>query len=243
MDNGIFAELGPWLLVTNKPDLGKYIANVYLDGNNRGLGTATWFKEARARTQGTPAAWAGFDVATLRTAGVAKELFRERTDNIVAEIIMGGIHDTLRNTPLATASVYLEADRVRLRLATPFEEDWISESRKYFFAGAAPARLELPEHVLALGTFRDLAHVWLHAADLFEENAVDQTTKAESGLSNFFGGKDFGEEILGAFHPDLQLIVSRQDFGDRTPQPAIKLPSFALVARLRDVETMQPEMK
>jgi hypothetical protein len=96
---------------------------------------------------------------------------------------------------------------------------------------------------LAISAYRDVSTMWLRGADLMTPKAVDQQAAADSGLSNLFSGKDFGEDILGALEPNHRLIAVRQDFADRTPQPAIKLPAFALVSRLRDRDSMQGELR
>ena len=85
--------------------------------------------------------------------------------------------------------------------------------------------------------------MWLRAGDLFDEGVNDDLAKADSNLSTFFSGKDFGEDILGALHPEVQLIVAQQTFKDVLPSPAIKLPSFAIVGRLREPEKMQRELR
>ena len=75
------------------------------------------------------------------------------------------------------------------------------------------------------------------------ERSVDQLAQADSNLSTLFAGKDFGEEILGEVHPEIQVVVARQLFADKTPKPAIKLPAFAAVFRLKDPETVGPDFR
>ncbi|MBI2479118.1 MAG: hypothetical protein HYV60_10940, partial [Planctomycetia bacterium] len=79
--------------------------------------------------------------------------------------------------------------------------------------------------------------------DLFTDNIVDQFAKAEGTLSTLFSGKDFGEDILGEVHPEIQVVVARQTFAADAPQPAIKLPAFAAVFRLKDPETVGPDFR
>ena len=132
-------------------------------------------------------------------------------------------------------------------MATPHKPEWVAEEREYYFGPGepvtAPPLLDLPDTLLAISAYRDVSTMWLRGADLMTTKAVDQLAQADSGLSNLFSGKDFGEDILGALEPGYRLIAVRQDFADRTPQPALKLPAFALVSRLRDRETMQPELR
>ena len=141
----------------------------------------------------------------------------------------------------------MDKNRVRFELAAPHKNEWVSEARQYFFGpegkGAAPALLSVKNELLSLSTYRDFSTMWLRAGDLFDEKVNDGFAQADANLSTFFSGKDFGEEVLGAMQPEVQLVVARQTFADNQPQPAIKVPSFALVFRLKDPETMKPDFR
>ena len=85
--------------------------------------------------------------------------------------------------------------------------------------------------------------MWRRAGDLFNEQTNEELAKADSGLTTLFGGKDFGEDILGALRPETQVVVARQVFAAGQSTPAIKLPAFGLVAELKDPAKMQPELR
>jgi hypothetical protein len=187
------------------------------------------------------------NIEAIREGGIAKVLFAGKTDNPVAELLVGGLLDTLRHTPYMTASLTLDQRHTRLELTTPHQQAWTSEAREYYFgpdgSGRASAPLQVSNQLLTLSTYRDLSTMWLRAGDLFKDNIVDQFAQAESNLSTLFSGKDFGEEILGEVHPEIQLVAARQTFADKVPQPAIKLPAFAAIFRLQDPETIRPDFR
>ncbi len=241
------AVCGPWLLITNKNDLGKLLLDNYLDGSSNSLANAERFRNAKSSIASGQAAWAYADLQTLREAGVAKELFKGRAENPGAELLVGGILSTLQQTPYATACLEFSQEKARLRFSTPHQADWVAESREYFFGpasqGRAPSMAPLDKTLFSLRTYRDIAEMWLRAGDLFDENANDEMAKAESNLSTLFSGKDFAEEVLGAFQPQIQFIATRQDFSAAAAQPAIKLPAFAAIMTLKDPETMRPDFQ
>lgn len=247
VDQAKIVTVGPWLVVTNKPESGKAILDAYLDKPAQTLAGNEQFQEARSKSEDTGTAWGYVNVEAIRKGGIAKDLFSGKTDNPVAELLLGGLLDTLQHTPYATASLTLDQQRTRLEIATPHQQAWTSEAREYFFGpdgkGRAPAPLQVSNQLLSLSTYRDVATMWLRAGDLFEENVVDNFAQAESVLSTLFSGKDFGEEILGEVHPEIQLVVARQTYEEGTPQPAIKLPAFAAVFRLKDPETVGPDFR
>ncbi len=245
---GRFVTLGPWLVLTNKDTLGQQIADYYLDGGRETFAGDEQYQAARATISGQPTAWAFVNLVALRGVGVGKELFQEKNDNPGAEVLLGGIVSTLEKAPYATASIYVEQDRLALRLAMPHDASWTPQRREYFFGadgrGAAPQPLEPPQTLLSIGTYRDLGRMWLLKDDLFTENVAAQLTQAEGNLTTLFSGRDFGREVLGAARPELQLVLTRQTFDNRElPLPDIKLPAGALVFRLREPETMQRQLK
>jgi len=249
------AVVRDWLVVTNKGDLGQKVLDFLLDADPHvaepGSAGTLWenpeFKAARATQKPGSQAWAFINLQAIRDAGGAKKLFAGKTDNPLAELLVGGIQSTLQYSRFVTADLSVQTSGVSLQISTPWQADWIPESRTWYFgpdfAGSAPVLPEIPETLLTLGTFRDVSQMWLRAGDLFDEQVNDKIAEADSGLSTIFAGRDFGEEILGSFEPQIGLIVTRQNFADAKPVPTIKLPAFALVLRLRDPETMRSELR
>jgi hypothetical protein len=246
MDKAIFAVVDSWLLITNKGDLGKEVIDRLKDGGES-LATAENFATAHGARADDLTAWAFFDVETLRESGVANDLYERQAENPVVELLIGGLQSVLQNTPYATASLSVESGAVKLGLATPFQTDWTPEERTYYFGpdakGASPQLLDIEGRVLGIGTYRDASQMWLRAGDLFGQKVNDDLAQADSVLATLFSGRDFGEDILGAVHPEFQLIVARQAYENGTPTPAIQLPAFALATNLREPQKMQRELK
>ncbi len=241
---GRFTTIDQWLLVTNKDDLGKRLVDQYL-GLKQGqpgsdsLAQTTNFADARSGAADDRSAWAFVNVSAIRDAGAAKKLFAGKTDNPGAEILVGGILDTLVHTPYATATAWARPDKLAVSLSVPHNAEWTSEAREYFFGeggkGAAPALLRPKQTLLTLSTYRDLAAMWASADELLNENAAAKISQAESNLSNLFSGRDFGSEVLGAAGAGLQFVLARQTYeGANLPKPSIKLPAGALVVKLTD---------
>lgn len=239
--------LGRWMVLSNKNELVKWIADCYLDRPAETLASNGVFQQARSAKPANEIAWGWLNAAVLREAGVAKELYKGQADNALAELLFGGILSTLKHTSSITASLNAGDQRATLTLTAQHDRSWAGETREYYFGkdggGTAPASLTVKNAILSLQAYRDISGMWMRAGDLFDENANEELAKADSNLSTLFGGKDFGEDILGSFAPQMQLIVAQQDFPPGKPQPAIKLPTFAFVFQLKDREKMQPELR
>ena len=239
-----------WLLLVNKPQFGKAIIDQYLDHDQAALHANPRFVEAQQQLQlsatTAPAAWAYIDVEAIRSAGLAKQIFRERLDNYFAELVFGGVLSNIRQTPFATAVLDLKTEGVRLQATTLHSRQWESP-REYFFGetgtAVAPPLLQVDERLFALSTYRDLSQMWLRSSDLLGDKALEQMAQADTQLTTFFSGLDFGEDILGAMQPGIQLVGKVQAYSDNAPVPAVKFPSFALQFRMKDAEGKRSELR
>ncbi|MCH8921655.1 MAG: hypothetical protein IIA67_00750 [Planctomycetes bacterium] len=248
MNDLLLATAGRWLMVTNNAKLGRGVLDRYLGDESKPLADNSRFQAARKTIAGDPTLWTYLNVAALRDAGVAAELFSGKTDNPAVELLIGGILDTLGETPLATGALYLDDKQARLVLATPHQRGWTSKGRSYYLGpqgdAAAPPLLRPKQMLLSLSTYRDLGGMWNAAPDILNEKANADLSKTNSDLSNLFAGKDFGEDVLGAMRPEIQFVLTRQDYTKSDlPTPAIKLPAGAIVFRLKDPAKSSRRMK
>ena len=243
-------QMHDWLLLTNNAKLGKQIIDHYVDRDDNTLAlnetylTALKAIGAGGAKQSTASAFV--DLATLKNAGVGKMVFTEKSDNFGVEAAVGGVLANVRNAAFATGQLQIGNDGLAIRFATPHERGWESP-REYFFGEAelanAPPLLSVPDRLLALSAHRDLAQLWLRAADLLSDRANDQLAVADTTLTTLFSGRDFAEDILGSFDSNIQIVATRQDFSNVLPQPAIKLPAIAMVFRMKNPEQTQPELR
>jgi hypothetical protein len=247
IDKAKLVAFDRWIVVSNKDELAKQIVDRWLDKPEQSFAKNARFAAARANLAKSKTAWAYVDISVLRDAGVAKDLYKGQADNALAEVLLGGILSTLKNTTHATMSLNVQRDRIESIVSTAFDRSWAGETREYFFGpqgqGVAPNALLANEALLNISAYRDVSGMWLRAGDLFNEKTNEELAKADSVLTTLFGGKDFGEDILGTLQPEVQIVVTRQSFSQGQPAPAIKLPAFALVSDLKEPEKMQPELR
>jgi hypothetical protein len=234
-----------WFLMTNKPALGQSIIDRYLDGGDDSLSGSDPFASAM-KAAGDVSLKAYVDLDAIREAGVAPKLYSGKTDNVAAEALLGGILANLKETPYLVSVMNLAPTGVQWTLSTPHENQW-SQGREYFFGedgnASAPPLLEIPDRIFAVSSYRDLSQMWLLAPDLMTDKANEDLAKADTNLTTFFSGRDFGEDILGSLKPEIQLVVGKQDFADQSPQPSIKLPAFAIQFRMRTPEETTREFR
>lgn len=255
------AVVNDWFVATNQTELGKQVLGRLIASTKSAADKAPEsdsllgneaFRKARAAQAAGLAAWSYVDLDTLRKDEKTRKNLENPAENPLAELLIGGIQSTLQHSPFATAALSLNSSEIAISFQTPWQADWIPEQRAYFFgtaaaddptAGQAPRLPEIADTVLSLGTWRDVSEMWLRAGDLFDANMNDQLAAADSTLTTLFAGRDFGEDILGSFRPQIGFLVARQNFREITPQPAIRLPAFALILELREPERMTRELR
>jgi hypothetical protein len=104
--------------------------------------------------------------------------------------------------------------------------------------------LRPPGMIASLSLWRDWATIWESRAELFAPEVVQGFAQLDTLAGQFFGGREFGPDVLGAFDPHWRLVVAQQDYAAMTPAPDQKLPAFAIVAELNgSQEDFAPRLK
>jgi len=248
VDKGILAQTGRWLLMSNKGDLAKAIADAVLDGQEASLASNDNFKSARDSMSGSPTAWGYLNVSALRDAGMLKDLVKEKNDNPGIEFLAGGIIGSLANTPYLTFTLDFNSNHIKLAASMPHDRSSVPKRREFFFGadgeGVAPTPLLPKQTLLSIESFRDIGKFWLAKEELFVENVVAQMAQADSQFSTFFSGLDFGQEVLSALDPRSQFVLVRQSYEEADlPEPDIKLPAGAYIYRLKDPDAISQRLK
>ena len=248
----IVGNIGPTFIVTNKKELGKSIIDRHLDSTNdhllsNALFQLAWNSQAASKQKDSPdpTLRAFVDINTLRQAGVAKDLLMGKAKDFGGELILGGVLATMQKTSFAIGELFLTTNQLSMQFCVPHEKEWTEESRTFFVgpkgSGYASSLVDSSGMMASLSAYRNLAEMWLRAGDLFDEKVNDQLAQADNTLTTLFSGKDFGTDILGAVEPQIQLVAAEQIF-EKSNEPAIRLPSFGMVAKLKDA-TMRKELK
>lgn len=150
--------------------------------------------------------------------------------------LLGSWLDVFKQAGWASATLRWSGEDLAAELTLPAPAGGVAEP----FRGFVPAvgsgtfvPLEVPGTIASLSLWRDVARVWEARAELFPPEVVQNLAKLDGLAGQFFGGRDFGSDVLGALGNNWRLIVARQDYDAMKPVPDTKLPAFALVADLK----------
>jgi hypothetical protein len=108
-------------------------------------------------------------------------------------------------------------------------------------AGAPPA-LAVPRRIAAISAFRDLRGFYASKDKLFPER-TSGLIFFENMMGIFFTGRDLTEEVLAEAGSSFRLVVAEQAYDPAVGTPALRIPSFALVLRMRNPERFKPVME
>lgn len=238
IDEVRFATHGRWLIVSNKALLFNMVLTNCTSDDGTCLDQDAQFQTVYKTRPADATAWTYLDFRLLRAAGVLKAAVNRKSDNPIIELLAGGIVAAFPDAPYVTGALNWDGNKLGLTIDMPANVAAAAKRREFYFSadgnGQSPPLLEARQSILSLSTYRDFASLWRNAPDLFNEQVNAGFAEAETGLSTFFSGRNFRDEILGNLQPGLQLVVARQEYTDVTP--ALRLPAGAIVVRMKNPE-------
>lgn len=231
------------LLISNKAETLKGAIDRHRDPSLGNLAGQAGFAAARAKQPAGAIGWSWVDLAAVRLDPNVRNVLAKRSDNPLVELLLGGLVDVLKQAPYLATSLDFDAGRLRLKAELPREGSAVGAERAWFFAPhAGEPELALPGTIGTFSMFRDLGGLWLARDNLFNETVVARLAQANTQLGLFFSGRDFGPEVLGELAAPVRLVVARQEYAGDAPVPALKLPAFALVLKLKHADDFSPEL-
>jgi hypothetical protein len=91
--------------------------------------------------------------------------------------------------------------------------------------------------IATLSLWRDWGTIWESRSELFTPEAVQGFAQLDTLAGQFFGGRDFGTDVLSAFYPHWRLVIAQQDYAALKPAPDVKYPALAIVAELNSADS------
>jgi hypothetical protein len=179
-------------------------------------------------------AWALADMSRLRQLDPKRYASDTKPNNGLI-FFFGSWLNAFQKAPWITASIRMSKTEFGASLDLPMPKEGRPPAYKGYVPGsgngAAPL-IKTPGTIASLSVWRDLETFWESRADLFPPETVQGFAQLDTLAGQFFGGREFGTDVLGPFDPHWRLVVAQQDYGALKPQPDVKYPAFALVGEL-----------
>jgi hypothetical protein len=225
------------LVIADRSDTLKEMIDRALDGlpEHRQIARVdSWSARSAAATPET-LAWGLARLELLRELD-PKRFGMEGTPDAGAMLLFGGWIEAIRKAPWVSAALSWTETRLAAEVTLPAPPG----ARTGPFRGYAPPegvgaapRLKPRGTILSASLWRDLGAVWETKADVFRPEDAQNLNQLDTVAGTFFGGRDFGAGVLGSLTPDWRVVVALQDAAALKPAPDVKLPAFALVARIK----------
>ncbi len=173
------------------------------------------------------------DLARLRKLDPKKFTLPARPDTGIA-LFFGSWYEALKQAAAVDATVRWSGTELAAEVDLPLAGDRPAAIKGFLPGrGEGPAPpLHPPGTIASLSLWRDWATIWESRADLLSPETVQGLAQFDTLAGQFFGAREFGPDVLGAFDPHWRLVIAQQDYAALKPAPDTKLPAFALVAEL-----------
>jgi hypothetical protein len=215
---------------------GKPSAAGKADGALLALSASPRWKAIRAKQASDALVWSFVDLDRLRKIDPAKFAYANQPDTGIT-LLFGSWYEAVRKASSATASIRWTDNELAANVELAGPKEVRSPAFKGYVPGSgkgAGPLIRPPGTIGSLSLWRDWSTIWESKADLFSAETVQGFTQLDTFAGQFFGVREFGPDVLGAFEPHWRLVVASQDYQSLKPVPDVKYPGLAFVTELND---------
>ena len=165
--------------------------------------------------------------------------------NPLVALLAAPVTDALKQSTWLALTLGVKDDTITLEALS---DGTVSASGAARFAlpakpGEGPLpNLAVPRRLAAASLYRDLRGFYAAKDKLFPER-TSGLIFFENMMGIFFTGRDLTEEVLAETAPDIRLVVAEQTYDPEIATPAVKIPAFALVLRMKNPKRFAPIME
>jgi hypothetical protein len=199
---------------------------------------AEW-KTLKEKQDADSLAWGFADMDRVRQLDPKQYGSSSKPDNGVI-FLFGSWYQAVQRAPWLTAAIRWSNRELGAAINLAVPKDGRAAAYKGYLPGpdkGAAALIRPPGTIASLSLWRDMETFWESRADLFPPETVQGFAQLDTLAGQFFGGREFGTDVLGQFDPHWRLVVAQQDHAALKPQPDVKYPAFAIVAELDSADS------
>jgi len=237
------ALVGRRLIFANRAEGLKPVLDLVAQPGGRSLADSAAFQAATRAGDASAAATTFVNLKPLLGLPPIAQLLEKPRTNPLAALVFAGISESLRNSNWLHMSLGIEGQTLAVRALTDGKTAGPKNPAAFALPqkpedGAAP-NLAVPRRLAALSFYRDL-HGFYAAKDTLFPVRTSGLIFFEHMMGIFFTGRDLTSEVLAETEPEVRIVVAEQQYDPAIGTPAVKLPAFAVVLRLRHPEQFRP---
>jgi len=184
-------------------------------------------------------AWAFADLARLRKMDPKRFAPSNKPDTGLI-FLFGSWIEAFQKAPAVTAGLKWSDTELSATVDLPVPKAGRAQAYKGYMPetgkGAIPP-IKPPGTIASLSLWRDWSTIWESRTELFTPEAVQGFAQLDTLAGQFFGGREFGADVLGEFDPHWRLVIAQQDYAALKPAPDVKYPAFAIVGELSSADS------
>ena len=173
-------------------------------------GRAEW-KTLKAQQDPDSLAWALADMDRLRKVDPKQYDSSKKPDNGMI-VLFGSWYQAFQKAPWVSAGIRWSASELGATVELAVPKEGRPAAYKGYLPGSgrgAAALIHPPGTIASLSLWRNLETFWESRADLFPPETVQGFAQFDTLAGQFFGGREFGADVLGQFDPHWRLVVAR----------------------------------
>lgn len=226
------------LLLSKKPEVLKAAVDRYLDGGTSHSGMQN-LTEAQKVVDGDAQITLYADMRLLKELPDFQKALTENA-NPLSQLLLAPLLAGAEQANWIMASAKVTEDDVKFAVVADNAGDQVRERSGFALPGSADdgamPLLNVPRQIASMSFYRDLHEFYASKDKLFGER-TSGLIFFENMMGIFFPGKDFTGEVLAKTLPDVRFVVAEQEYDETTGTPAMQLPGFAAVFKMRDPQT------
>lgn len=234
--NETHALLGRRLLLANRPQLLQRVLDLRADSHAANLAATPFYQAARQAVGTDTVASVFLNLQTLRQNPQLQKMLAGDANPLAALVLTDG-REALRDAHWLAIGLRVKDGQLELQVRTDGQaaatSKWASFSSPAKPEEGALPELEVPGCIARFSAYRDLRRFYEAKDELFPERSSGLVF-FENMMGIFFSGKELTQGVLGQTRPDVRIVVAEQRYDPAIGTPAVQVPAFAVVLRLRD---------
>ncbi|MCX5643993.1 MAG: hypothetical protein NTZ17_04810 [Phycisphaerae bacterium] len=232
------AIIGKRLIFCSRAEGLKTILDLRGASDGKNLAANSAFQAAHKAANPQAAATVFLNLKPLLGIPNVAALLEKQRANPLAALTFAGLAESVRNSNWLSLELNVEGRTLALRALTDGKITGPTNPAAFALPqkagdGAWP-NLAVPRRIAALSLYRDL-HGFYAAKDTLFPERTSGLIFFENMMGIFFTGRDLTSEVLAETQPEVRIVVAEQQY-DPAAAPAVQVPAFAVVLRLRHPE-------
>ena len=234
--------VGNRLLLSNKPEALVAALDLRANPNGASLAKVPTYQAAKEGMGSGSMASIFVKTGVLKHVPNIQQALAQNNSNPMVSLLFAPVITAIQESTWAAVGVGMQGESLTLDIvtdgtisdpATP--EGFASPDGA---AGALP-NVNVPRKIAGMSFYRDLHKFYGAKDELFPER-TGGVIFFENMMGIFFTGRDLTDEVLAETGPEVRLVVAEQKYAPEIGTPAVKIPAFAAIFRLKDPKKFQP---